>query len=186
MLTLLPSDYAGRSNAACGGIYIVAALLWLWLGEGHRPDAWNLTGGMVACWQRLSYCFHPNSVARSHVPSVSVPRRRRSTSPAAPSCRSDPMLTEKGPRCRAIASTNPLCRGIRAHPEFVGQRTARITTKPLLAASGSRTERSSPRGSHTHGADPSSTPSGIDRGHDLKRPSIADATAVFSLGSSFR
>jgi small multidrug resistance family-3 protein len=48
LLTLIPSDYAGRAYAAYGGIYIVASLLWLWLAEGHRPDIWDLVGGVVA------------------------------------------------------------------------------------------------------------------------------------------
>ncbi|RXT37486.1 hypothetical protein B5V01_29190 [Mesorhizobium erdmanii] len=35
--------------AAYGGIYIVASQLWLWLAEGHRPDTWDLVGGIFAC-----------------------------------------------------------------------------------------------------------------------------------------
>ncbi|WP_256752887.1 YnfA family protein [Mesorhizobium sp. Mes31] len=48
LLTLVPSDYAGRAYAAYGGIYIIASLLWLWLAEGHRPDTWDLAGGAIA------------------------------------------------------------------------------------------------------------------------------------------
>ena len=44
LLTLVPSDAAGRAYAAYGGIYIVASLLWLWLAEGVRPDRWNMAG----------------------------------------------------------------------------------------------------------------------------------------------
>jgi small multidrug resistance family-3 protein len=29
------------------GIYIAAALLWLWIVEGRRPDAWDLTGAGI-------------------------------------------------------------------------------------------------------------------------------------------
>lgn len=38
---------AGRTYAAYGGIYIAAALLWLWLVEGVRPDRWDLIGAAV-------------------------------------------------------------------------------------------------------------------------------------------
>ena len=49
LLTRIPSDYAGRAYAAAyGGIYIVVSLLWLWLAEGHRPDTWDIAGGLVA------------------------------------------------------------------------------------------------------------------------------------------
>ena len=48
LLTLVPSDAAGRAYAAYGGVYIAASILWLWLIEGQRPDRWDLTG-LVAC-----------------------------------------------------------------------------------------------------------------------------------------
>ena len=44
LLTLVPSDAAGRAYAAYGGVYIAASILWLWLMEGQRPDKWDLTG----------------------------------------------------------------------------------------------------------------------------------------------
>jgi small multidrug resistance family-3 protein len=44
LLTLVPSDAAGRAYAAYGGIYIVASLLWLWAAEGVRPDRWDMAG----------------------------------------------------------------------------------------------------------------------------------------------
>ena len=47
LLTLAPSDAAGRAYAAYGGVYIVASIVWLWLAEGHRPDRWDLTGALV-------------------------------------------------------------------------------------------------------------------------------------------
>ncbi len=47
MLTRIDSDYAGRAYAAYGGVYIVSALLWLWIVEGYRPDRWDVTGGVV-------------------------------------------------------------------------------------------------------------------------------------------
>lgn len=48
LLTLHPAGAAGRIYAAYGGVYVAAALVWLWLIEGYRPTAWDLAGGMVA------------------------------------------------------------------------------------------------------------------------------------------
>ena len=48
LLTRVDSDAAGRANAAYGGIYICASLLWLWSVEGVRPDRWDV-GGAVLC-----------------------------------------------------------------------------------------------------------------------------------------
>ncbi len=47
LLTLAPTDAAGRAYAAYGGIYIVASLLWLWIVEGRHPDAWDVGGALV-------------------------------------------------------------------------------------------------------------------------------------------
>jgi small multidrug resistance family-3 protein len=47
LLTLAPSDVAGRAYAAYGGIYIAASLIWLWVIEGQRPDLWDLTGAIL-------------------------------------------------------------------------------------------------------------------------------------------
>lgn len=41
LLTLVEVEHAGRAYAAYGGVYIAAALLWLWIAEGVRP-----TGGI--------------------------------------------------------------------------------------------------------------------------------------------
>ncbi|MBM3927963.1 MAG: YnfA family protein [Sphingomonadales bacterium] len=48
LLTLVPSDAAGRAYAAYGGVYICASLLWLGAIEGVRPDRWDLVGAAVA------------------------------------------------------------------------------------------------------------------------------------------
>ncbi|WNO55182.1 YnfA family protein [Stakelama saccharophila] len=48
LLTLVDVAAAGRAYAAYGGIYIVAALLWLWGAEGVRPDRWDI-GGVALC-----------------------------------------------------------------------------------------------------------------------------------------
>lgn len=47
LLTLVPSDAAGRAYAAYGGVYIAASLGWLWLIEGQRPDRFDLTGAAI-------------------------------------------------------------------------------------------------------------------------------------------
>ncbi|PNU05617.1 YnfA family protein [Novosphingobium guangzhouense] len=47
LLTIPDADNAGRSYAAYGGVYVVSAVLWLWLVEGARPDRWDLLGAVV-------------------------------------------------------------------------------------------------------------------------------------------
>lgn len=43
LLTLHPTA-AGRVYAAYGGIYVAAALLWLWKIDGIEPNRWDLIG----------------------------------------------------------------------------------------------------------------------------------------------
>jgi small multidrug resistance family-3 protein len=47
LLTLVPSEAAGRAYAAYGGVYMAASLCWLWLIEGQRPDRFDLTGAAI-------------------------------------------------------------------------------------------------------------------------------------------
>lgn len=47
LLTLVESAAAGRAYAAYGGVYIVAALAWLWSVEGVRPDRFDLLGAAL-------------------------------------------------------------------------------------------------------------------------------------------
>ena len=47
LLTLHPTA-TGRVYAAYGGVYICTAIVWLWLVDGYRPTAWDLTGAAVA------------------------------------------------------------------------------------------------------------------------------------------
>ncbi len=47
LLTRVEAEAAGRAYAAYGGVYLAASILWLWLAEGHRPDRWDLAGGIV-------------------------------------------------------------------------------------------------------------------------------------------
>ena len=47
LLTRVEAGQAGRAYAAYGGVYIAAALVWLWAAEGVWPDRWDLLGSMV-------------------------------------------------------------------------------------------------------------------------------------------
>ncbi len=47
LLTLVPSEAAGRAYAAYSGIYIAASLIWLWVIEQQRPDRFDLTGAAI-------------------------------------------------------------------------------------------------------------------------------------------
>lgn len=47
LLTLAPTDAAGRAFAAYGGVYVAASLLWLWIIEGTTPDRWDFVGCAV-------------------------------------------------------------------------------------------------------------------------------------------
>lgn len=47
-LLTLHEAASGRVYAAYGGVYIGAAILWLWAVDGIRPSAWDLAGAGVA------------------------------------------------------------------------------------------------------------------------------------------
>ncbi len=61
LLTRVGSEAAGRAYAAYGGIYIVFSVLWLWLAEGHRPDRWDLIGGLVCLAGAAIIFYGPRS-----------------------------------------------------------------------------------------------------------------------------
>jgi small multidrug resistance family-3 protein len=46
LLTLHPTA-AGRTYAACGGVYVSIALVWLWWVDNVWPTAWDLVGVVV-------------------------------------------------------------------------------------------------------------------------------------------
>jgi small multidrug resistance family-3 protein len=48
LLTLVDAQHAGRTYAAYGGVYILSALLWLWIAEGVKPDRWDVAGASIA------------------------------------------------------------------------------------------------------------------------------------------
>jgi small multidrug resistance family-3 protein len=47
LLTVHPGP-AGRTYAAYGAVYVATAVVWLALVDGQRPDAWDVTGALVA------------------------------------------------------------------------------------------------------------------------------------------
>ncbi|MDZ4068857.1 MAG: YnfA family protein [Tabrizicola sp.] len=61
LLTLAPSDFAGRAYAAYGGVYIAASLVWLWLVEKQRPDAWDMTGAAICVLGAAIILFAPRA-----------------------------------------------------------------------------------------------------------------------------
>jgi len=63
LLTLVEVEHAGRSYAAYGGVYIVAAILWLWLAEGVRPDRWDLIGAVICLFGAAIILFGPRASA---------------------------------------------------------------------------------------------------------------------------
>lgn len=58
LLTLHPTA-AGRVYAAYGGVYVMTALLWLWIVEGVFPDRWDMTGGLIALAGMAIIMFAP-------------------------------------------------------------------------------------------------------------------------------
>ena len=63
LLTLVEVAHAGRAYAAYGGIYVAAALLWLWAVEGARPDRWDLLGGAIVLAGAAIILFGPRATA---------------------------------------------------------------------------------------------------------------------------
>lgn len=47
LLTFVEAGAAGRAYAAYGGVYVAAAVLWLWAWEGVTPDRWDLLGATL-------------------------------------------------------------------------------------------------------------------------------------------
>lgn len=62
LLTLVESEAAGRTYAAYGGVYIVSAILWLWIVEGAKPDRWDILGAAVCLAGAGIILFGPRTV----------------------------------------------------------------------------------------------------------------------------
>ena len=58
LLTLHPTA-AGRVYAAYGGVYVAAAILWLWAIDGVRPTAWDFAGAAVCLLGMAIIMFAP-------------------------------------------------------------------------------------------------------------------------------
>ncbi len=61
LLTLSPTETAGRSYAIYGGVYIAASLGWLVAVEGVRPDRWDLAGAALALAGAAVILFAPRA-----------------------------------------------------------------------------------------------------------------------------
>ncbi|MEX0962460.1 MAG: YnfA family protein [Pseudohongiellaceae bacterium] len=60
LLTLHPTA-AGRVYAAYGGVYVTAAILWLWSVDGIRPSIWDLLGSALALLGMAIIMFAPRN-----------------------------------------------------------------------------------------------------------------------------
>lgn len=61
LLTLVPTEAAGRTYAAYGGIYVAASLVWLRWVEGAIPDRWDLIGAAVCILGAAIILFGPRT-----------------------------------------------------------------------------------------------------------------------------
>lgn len=61
LLTLHPTA-SGRVYAAYGGVYVTAAILWLWSVDGIRPTGWDLAGTALALAGMAIIMFAPRHV----------------------------------------------------------------------------------------------------------------------------
>lgn len=60
LLTFHPAA-AGRVYAAYGGVYIAAAILWLWVMDGVRPTRWDVLGVTICVAGAAVIYFAPRS-----------------------------------------------------------------------------------------------------------------------------
>jgi small multidrug resistance family-3 protein len=61
LLSRSETAFAGRAYAAYGGVYIAAALAWLWAVEGSRPDRWDLIGSAICLIGAAIIFFGPRA-----------------------------------------------------------------------------------------------------------------------------
>ena len=59
LLTLINTEHAGRAYAAYGGVYITAALFWLWAIEGTKPARWDVLGAGICLVGAAVILFGP-------------------------------------------------------------------------------------------------------------------------------
>ena len=60
ILTRVEAAFAGRAYAAYGGVYIGAAIVWLWAVDGVRPTAWAAASAAVALAGMAIIAFQPH------------------------------------------------------------------------------------------------------------------------------
>jgi small multidrug resistance family-3 protein len=60
LLTLHPTA-SGRVYAAYGGVYVSAAILWLWLIDGIKPTRWDLLGAGLCLAGMAIIMFAPRA-----------------------------------------------------------------------------------------------------------------------------
>ncbi len=60
-LLTLHEAAAGRVYAAYGGVYIAAALAWLWAVDGVRPSPWDVAGVAVSLVGMSLIAFQPRA-----------------------------------------------------------------------------------------------------------------------------
>jgi small multidrug resistance family-3 protein len=58
-LTLVDTTTRVALTQPYGGVYIVSAILWLWIAEGARPDRWDLIGAAVCLGGAAIILFGP-------------------------------------------------------------------------------------------------------------------------------
>ena len=58
-LLTLHDAASGRVYAAYGGVYIGAAIVWLWAVDGVRPSAWDVAGVAMALLGMALIAFQP-------------------------------------------------------------------------------------------------------------------------------
>lgn len=61
LLSLHPAA-AGRVYAAYGGVYVAAAIFWLWGVDGIRPTAWDILGALVCLAGMAIIMFSPRDI----------------------------------------------------------------------------------------------------------------------------
>lgn len=62
LITLVhPAAAAGRVYAACGGVYVFMAILWLWAIDCIRPTTWDMVGASVALLGMSIIMFAPRA-----------------------------------------------------------------------------------------------------------------------------
>lgn len=60
LLTLHPTP-SGRTYAAYGGVYVAAALIWLWAVDHRAPDRWDVIGATLSIMGMLVIYYGPRS-----------------------------------------------------------------------------------------------------------------------------